>query len=115
MYSDLLDVLGGGGSSIGAGGRQEPERHVACMLKAGKIDLELREVRHFYLFFCIPSLQLLVSCNFGYLHFCIPTLAALSLSLLLEWQVLGNAGYTSRTSAIGVAGFAAQMGVVGSS
>jgi len=41
MYSDLLDVLGGGSSL--AGNRREPEKHVATSFKAGKMNLELQE------------------------------------------------------------------------
>jgi hypothetical protein len=56
MYSDLLDVLGAGGSNMGAGGRREPDRHVAVSFKAGKMDMTLKEVSPSFLnfvFICV--------------------------------------------------------------
>ena len=47
MYSDLLDVLGGGNSLAGAGNRGGTgggsDKHVAVSFKAGKMDLKLQD------------------------------------------------------------------------
>jgi hypothetical protein len=43
MYSDLLDVLGGGNSLAGGAGNRESEKHVAVSFKAGKLDMKLQD------------------------------------------------------------------------
>jgi hypothetical protein len=44
MYSDLLDVLGHqGSSSLRRNG--EADKHIAASFKAGKLKMELKEVR----------------------------------------------------------------------
>ena len=45
MYSDLLDVLGNQGSSSIARSGSDSDNHVAVSFKAGKMKMELQEVR----------------------------------------------------------------------
>lgn len=51
MYSGLLDYLGDGNNLTGVGNRREPEKHVAASFKAGKMNMELKEVCHFFTVF----------------------------------------------------------------
>lgn len=50
MYSGLLDYLGDGNNLTGVGNRREPEKHVVASFKAGKMNMELKEVCHFLLY-----------------------------------------------------------------
>jgi hypothetical protein len=50
MYSDLLDVLGGGNAAVGASSSSSSEnnKHIATSFKAGKMNLEPREGGKFW-------------------------------------------------------------------
>jgi hypothetical protein len=48
MYSDLLDVLGGGNAAVSASSSSENNRYIATSFKAGKMNLEPREGGKFW-------------------------------------------------------------------
>ena len=121
MYSDLLDVLGGGNSLAGGSNRRENEKHVAVSFLAGKMDMALQEVRSFAISL-LDAIIFVLECVVQYSSnsYSRSSQSATFYSFLppffpAEWQVLGDARHPPRHGPTGVAGFTAQVGMDGPS